>query len=215
MQPLLRAGGRDERRRWSRGRFRACSAPGSPVPRRPPASPKAPMATVAVCGATAESRPPEFPMPPAVEEVSVAHFNPPASPKPTTNLERLTAPRLLTAPKPQTETGRSGLARRQAFYFGGQARLVSCGLVSMHDALARHLVDHGNGCFQRIRCRGMVTGIHGSLHLLDVGAHHGTLTSVASPAAFGLPGAFSCLSTICHAIFLVAGFNKGRVLCVA
>ena len=91
---------------------------------------------------------------------------------------------------------RRRLGTRECAYLGGEAGLVTGGLVVMHDALVSHPVDHGDRIAEGGGGRGLVSGIDRRDDLLDVGAHHRAVAGVAGSPFDGLARALAGLGAV-------------------
>ena len=89
---------------------------------------------------------------------------------------------------------------------GGQAALMTRGLVLVHDVLVSDTVDHSNGRLEHFLCGGFVASQHCFQHFFDGGAILGTQASVMLAGHFGLASALASLCAICHGCLL------GRIL---
>ena len=95
---------------------------------------------------------------------------------------------------------------------GGQAALVTGGLVLVDQATHAEAIKQRLSGRERGFCASFVTGLDGFDDFLDGGAHHRTMAVVAQTVVFRRARAFFRGLDICHYVAPESGVQKGRAL---
>ena len=98
---------------------------------------------------------------------------------------------------------------------GSEPRLVTGGLVLVHDAFSRQLVDDRLGATKCARCRFAIPGLDSRHDSLDVGANRGSVTDVAQAMRLCLAGAFTGLGAVSQRCSSFHRRLSGGVICRA